>query len=227
MCPRNLVTATDRPTTRRVAHKTKDRRPAGRRRRRRGEIVARSQRTNETRLDSARGGRGVFSCWPDGLDLTPGFYPSGIQRAAQTVFGRLLETRVTSASSALAVLNDCALDKSTHSLTHPVQFANSIVNGRIRINGLRTKRALTGRVFRCSQSVRSVVATLTPVIKRERQCAENYNNRDNKFIFQKQKSAFWQFRTVTASECCLVKLLPYILFEKYVFIFFICYSPIM
>ena len=46
---------------------------------------------------------------------------SGIQRAAQTVLGVYLKRtcwRVTSASSALAVLNDYALYKSTHSLTH-------------------------------------------------------------------------------------------------------------
>ena len=47
--------------------------------------------------------------------------PSGIQRAAQTVLGVYLKrtcSRVTSASSALGVLNDYALYKSTHSLTH-------------------------------------------------------------------------------------------------------------
>ena len=45
---------------------------------------------------------------------------SGIQRAAQTVLGVYLKrtcSRVTSASIALGVLNDYALDKSTHSLT--------------------------------------------------------------------------------------------------------------
>jgi len=46
---------------------------------------------------------------------------STIQRAAQTVLGVYLKricSRVTSASSALAVLDDYALYKSTHSLTH-------------------------------------------------------------------------------------------------------------
>jgi len=45
---------------------------------------------------------GVLSCWPDGLELTP-----GIQRAAQTVLGVYLKltcSHVTSASSALGVL---------------------------------------------------------------------------------------------------------------------------
>jgi len=32
------------------------------------------------------------------------------------------------------------------------------------------------------------------------------------------QSAFWQFQTVTESECCLTKLLSYILFEKYIYI---------
>ena len=54
----------------------------------------------------------------------PGTYSqilSGIQRAAQTVLGICFKctcSRVTSASSALEVLNDYALYKSTHSLTH-------------------------------------------------------------------------------------------------------------
>ena len=46
---------------------------------------------------------------------------SGIQRAAQTVLGVYLKrtcSRVTSASSALGVINDYALYKSTHSLIH-------------------------------------------------------------------------------------------------------------
>ena len=46
---------------------------------------------------------------------------SRIQRAAQAVLGVYLKrtcSRVTSASSALGVLNDYALYKSTHSLTH-------------------------------------------------------------------------------------------------------------
>ena len=50
---------------------------------------------------------------------------SGIPRAAQTVLGVYLKrtcSRVTSASSALGVLNDYALYKSTHSLTHSPPF---------------------------------------------------------------------------------------------------------
>jgi len=46
-----------------------------------------------------------------------------MQRAAQTVLGVYLKrtcSRVTSASSALGVLNDYTLYKSTHSLTHPI-----------------------------------------------------------------------------------------------------------
>jgi len=54
---------------------------------------------------------------------------SGIQRAARTVSGVYLKrtcSRVTSASSALAVLNDYALYKSTHSLTH------SLIHSRLQ-----------------------------------------------------------------------------------------------
>jgi len=29
-------------------------------------------------------------------------------------------------------------------------------------------------------------------------------------LFLKKQSAFWQFQTITVSECCLKKLLPYI-----------------
>jgi len=55
---------------------------------------------------------------------------SGIQRAAQTVSGIYLYlfvrtcSRVTSASSALGVLNDNALYKSTHSLTHSLTHSH-------------------------------------------------------------------------------------------------------
>jgi len=67
-------------------------------------------------------GRRVFSVaelarWPG----THSRILSGIQRAAQTVLGVYLKrtcSRVTSATSALGVLNDYALYKSTHSLTH-------------------------------------------------------------------------------------------------------------
>jgi len=43
------------------------------------------------------------------------------------------------------------------------------------------------------------------------------NNTINLFFFKLQ-STFWQFQTITVSECCLIKLLPYILFEKYTYI---------
>jgi len=59
--------------------------------------------------------------WPG----THSWILSGIQRAAQTVLGVYLKrtcSRVTSASSALGVLNDYALYKSTHSLTHSLQL---------------------------------------------------------------------------------------------------------
>jgi len=52
------------------------------------------------------------------------YFIYGIQRAAQTVLGVYLErtsTRDTSASSALGVLNEYALYKSTHSLTHQIK----------------------------------------------------------------------------------------------------------
>ena len=54
---------------------------------------------------------------------------SGIQRAAQTVLGVYLKgtcSRVTSAFSALGVLNDCALYKSTHTLTHSLTHSSDI-----------------------------------------------------------------------------------------------------
>ena len=62
---------------------------------------------------------GVLSCWSDGLELTPRFYPGSNER--WIVLGVYLKrtcSRVTSASSALGVLSDYALYKSTHSLTH-------------------------------------------------------------------------------------------------------------
>ena len=37
-------------------------------------------------------------------------------------------------------------------------------------------------------------------------------------LFFKPQSAFWKLQTITVSECCLIKLLPYILLEN-IFIF--------
>ena len=34
-----------------------------------------------------------------------------------------------------------------------------------------------------------------------------------KVFFLKLQSAFWYFQTIAVSECCLIKFLPYILFE--------------
>ena len=65
---------------------------------------------------SAPEARPEYAQWPG----THSRILSGIQRAAQTVLGVYLKrtcSRVTSASSALGVLNDYALYKSTHSLT--------------------------------------------------------------------------------------------------------------
>ena len=65
-----------------------------------------------------------------------GRHLSGIQRAAQTVLGVYLKrtcSRVTSASSALAVLNDYALYESTHSLTHTHPF-NDTFSGTTRVS---------------------------------------------------------------------------------------------
>ena len=63
-------------------------------------------------------GRRAFSvAGPMAWNSLPDF--TGIQQAAQTVLGVCLKrtcSRVTSASSALKVLNDYALYKSTHSL---------------------------------------------------------------------------------------------------------------
>jgi len=36
-------------------------------------------------------------------------------------------------------------------------------------------------------------------------------------LFLKRQSAFCSFQTITVSECCLIKLLPYILFEKCIY----------
>jgi len=38
-------------------------------------------------------------------------------------------------------------------------------------------------------------------------------------LFFKLQSAFCQFQTMIVSECYLIKLLPYILFENIIFIF--------
>ena len=59
------------------------------------------------------------ACPPDGLELSPGFYPGSHEqhRRSSAYLFTYLFTRYTSASSAVGVLNDYALYKSTHSLT--------------------------------------------------------------------------------------------------------------
>ena len=65
----------------------------------------------------------------------------GIQRAAQTALGVYLKrtcSRVTSASIALGVLNDYALYKSTHSLTHSLTRKGTLGgSGNLRWRGLQ------------------------------------------------------------------------------------------
>jgi len=68
----------------------------------------------------------LLARWPG----TQSRFASGIQRAAQIVLGVYLKrtcSRVTSASSALGVLNDYALYKSTHSLTLFLKHAALVV----------------------------------------------------------------------------------------------------
>jgi len=62
---------------------------------------------------------GILGCWPDGLELTPGFYPGSNEQHRLFLGVNLKRTtsRVTSASSALGVFSDNALYKSTRSLT--------------------------------------------------------------------------------------------------------------
>jgi len=65
-------------------------------------------------------GRRAFSVSGlDGLELTPGFYPGSNEQHRLFLGVNLKRTcsRIISASSALGVLNDYALYKSTHSLT--------------------------------------------------------------------------------------------------------------
>ena len=74
---------------------------------------------------------GVLSCWPDGLELINGLHRSGIPRAAQAAFSIYLKrtcSRVTSASSALELLNDYAM-RYTHSLTHSLTVQSRRVGG--------------------------------------------------------------------------------------------------
>ena len=62
---------------------------------------------------------GIHSCWPDGLELTPEFYlGSSEQHRLLGICLKRTSSHVTSASSALGVLSDYALYKSTLSITH-------------------------------------------------------------------------------------------------------------
>ena len=85
---------------------------------------------------------------------------SGIQRAAQTVLGvywKRTRSRVTSASSALGVLNDCALYKSTHSLTHSPELHIDL--------SIRLSRANYDRVQHIDKQFKQIT-------KREDMCIE-------------------------------------------------------
>jgi len=80
---------------------------------------------------------GVLRCWPDGLELTRAFYPGSNEqhRLFLGVYLKRTCSRVTSASNALGVLNDYALYKSTHSLTHsPYSYATSRHNGQVHVS---------------------------------------------------------------------------------------------
>ena len=56
--------------------------------------------------------------------------------------------------------------------------------------------------------IRDAVATSVPKIPIN----------ENKFIFKLQSAFFGNFETVTVSECCLIKLHLFILYDKYVYI---------
>ena len=50
----------------------------------------------------------------------------------------------------------------------------------------------------------------------ERQWAENCNKLNTQIYFFKLQSALCQFQTIIVSECCLIKLLPYILLKIFI-----------
>ena len=91
---------------------------------------------------------GVLSCWPDGLELTPGFYPRD-PASSTDCFGRLLKTylfaRYQCILSALGVLNDYALYKSTHSLTQSPDEKLSLLLSK-RSRSLSLQRSLKTNV---------------------------------------------------------------------------------
>ena len=104
---------------------------------------------------------GIPCCWPDGLELSPGFF-SGIQRAAQTVLDVYLKrtcSRDTSASSALGVLNDYALYKSMHSLPHSL-FVRKKENGMRASDSYVEERDHLVAVLQVGESLVDVVARL-------------------------------------------------------------------
>jgi len=60
--------------------------------------------------------------------------------------------------------------------------------------------------------------TSVAFVQRKRKRAENYNKWHNNFIFLTAISISVISNHNTVSECCLIKLLPYILFEKCIYI---------
>ena len=64
--------------------------------------------------------------------------------------------------------------------------------------------------------VHTFVASYQRASLRNQSVAKIIVNHGTIFFFLKLQSACWQFQTITVPECCLIKLLPYILLQKYI-----------
>ena len=99
-----------------------------------------------------------------------------------------------------------------------LQCALQRLNNALRAAVRRGRRELRWNSNSGTRPKCAAVALPAPVFLparrcRERKCAENYNKWHNIF-FLKLQPAFCEFQTITVSECCLIKLLPYILVEN-------------
>ena len=74
----------------------------------------------------------------------------------------------------------------------------------------------TTRLSRACGSCSCICRQLPTCVSTEPKCGENYRKSWHNIFFLKLQSACWQFQTITVPECCLIKLLPYILLQKYI-----------
>jgi len=100
---------------------------------------------------------------------------------------------------------------------HSVVWRSNMYHAEVAIWSSQLQSLVIPLSFIEQRQVTCTCFFLPSSMNRERKCAENYNKWRCNFFF-KTALAFWSFQTITVSECCSIKLLLYILLEKYIYI---------